>query len=110
MKIKGVVVDAMIKEEVLKISPSIIWDDYYNGINFDSFDEFNDTLLEREKILNSITNKYMSGQDDAKWFWFSNCKEGIDAIKNIFPEFKIIEITDAERDYYPMDYDYLRDN
>ena len=64
MKIKGVVVDAMIKEEVLKISPSIIWDDYYNGINFDSFDEFDGCAPQlKNQLMVAYINLEISGED-----------------------------------------------
>jgi hypothetical protein len=56
--------------------------------------------------LENLTTKYMQGQDNGQYFIFSDCDEGIEAIKKAFPNEPLVSV---KANQYPFDYDYRRD-
>lgn len=106
MKVQGVIIDMENKRDVVSIIDSIQWDPYFNELHYEDVELFINKILERENSLDAITSKFMSGQEDAKWFYFSDIEEGVDAISYCFPEFNLVEVDSED---YSLDYNYKKD-
>ncbi len=108
MKVKGIIFsdnteyEPQAIKDVKAIFPGVIFVDD----EIDNWEGWEEATNARQNKLDSITNKYMMGNDDAKYFYFTNDQEGLKSIQHVFPEFEIIEVNYED---YPWDYDYIRD-
>lgn len=67
-------------------------------------DKVFDVLEQRTSAVRARTYKFFCGEDDGKSFFFSDVPEGVDVIKEVFPEF---ELMTSNHEDWPFDYDYL---
>ena len=106
-QIKGIIIDELVESDIKHIAPGIRWDYEDEQIWWKDWEIYEDALIERLEKLKSLSSKYMCGNDDAKWFFFSDCEEGLKDIKEVFPEF---EFKYYNIDHFPLDYDYRTSN
>ena len=96
LKTKGIVIDTEIEEHMSLL-----------GIEMDDDEEFlelqQEEICRRQDELEKVTKRYMCGQDDGKFFIFSDDEEALDAISTLFPGF---ELEEHDLENFPLDYDY----
>lgn len=105
MKVKGIILDEQ-DLELIRKNGFIDFRESDGEIDSRDFERYERWLNTISGEMDAFSSEYMSGQDDAKVFYFSDKQAVIDKIASLFPACNLIEV---EAEDYPLDYDYTRD-
>ena len=102
MKVKGIILDELNLAEIrlagftkFRIDSGEM--DYRDKLAFQEWE------ISKQDELEEFSLEYMQGQDDAKFFIFSDKKEVQNKIKSLFSKLTMVEVNSED---YPLDYNY----
>ena len=83
MKVTGIIfsVDTEGNPEATKIIKQMFPNVLFDQGEIDNWEDWGNVYTDRETKLDNLTNKYMCGQDDGKWFYFSDDEEAVGHIQ-----------------------------
>lgn len=106
LKLKGIILNESDLDQV-RLAGFYNFREYDGQMDYRDDRKFQEWQITKLEHLDTLTAEYMYGQDDAKFFVFSNKPNAQQSIKNVFPKLEFVEVNHED---YPFDYDYMRDN